>query len=500
MTCGLCFDQGDAGSTVKCLLNALESIKAHVLMLQKTSSNDAKTISDLQTRNEKLHKALELRQKEIDSRINPNIHVDKKMKFSPIKKTDSPLPQSQNSLNMNIAINSFEISPSDDELIEDEDETIAETESATKRTPRKLCRKLDVKNVENVQPAINWMGKTPNSQSLNKLSLTRRSSKLKQTRLQFQPDKQSQQEVIVESPNLFTSLKQAKQSQTRSLLQKNVKDIDFAFNNDSSNSTTGQQPYFDLEKVDEDELLQLSEQSMLPPPATLPTIKTSNTTSDSLILLTPSSQDIVFLDDSSDDISNLGTMDLMAEVMKEDQTKALELYEQRMIQQQKHKTSTATNILARPSTQTCVKEEPQSQTGPDAGNESTKLPEEIERYIADDVKEEEKANESAEMVEEPFPRPQVIKQEKELTLKEKYNIECEECEKLINFMGANLNEEKIRGYLSRCRHQNNAPLTPPGFWNPLMVSLAPDDPRNEVLIDTRFKSKDQPHKQQKSKK
>ncbi|XP_068148176.1 mRNA export factor GLE1 isoform X2 [Drosophila tropicalis] len=219
MTCGLCFDQGDATSTVKCLLNALESIKAHVLMLQKTYSNDAKTISNLQTRNEKLHKALELKQKQIDSRVISNIHVDKKMKFSPIKKTDSPLPQSQNSLNMNIAINSFKISPSDDELIEDEDETIAETESATKRTPRKLCRRLEVKNVENVQPEINWMGKTPNSQSLNKLSLTRRSSKLKQTRLQFQPDKQSQQEAIEESPNLFTSLKQAKQSQTRSLLQ-----------------------------------------------------------------------------------------------------------------------------------------------------------------------------------------------------------------------------------------------------------------------------------------
>jgi len=58
----------------------------------------------------------------------------------------------------------------------------------------------------------------------------------------------------------------------------------------------------------------------------------------------------------------------------------------------------------------------------------------------------------------------------------------------INFMGSNLTDEKIEDYLSKCKHVDARSSTPPGFWNPLMVSFAEGDPRNEVLIDTRFRN------------
>lgn len=54
-------------------------------------------------------------------------------------------------------------------------------------------------------------------------------------------------------------------------------------------------------------------------------------------------------------------------------------------------------------------------------------------------------------------------------------------------MGSNLTEEKIKDYLNNCRHVDARSSTPPGFWNPHMVSFAEDDPRNEVLIDNRFR-------------
>ncbi|KAH8303985.1 hypothetical protein KR018_004395 [Drosophila ironensis] len=173
----------------------------------------------------------------------------------------------------------------------------------------------------------------------------------------------------------------------------------------------------------------------------------------------------------------MGTMDVLAEVMKEDDdacSSALRQYERIMIDQQKNtKPQDEPDV---PSTQ-LIKAEPISQ--PEAGNESTKMPEDIEKYLMEDGGE----------LEEEFPQPIAIKQEAKQSLKEQYNIECEECEKFINFMGSNLTDEKIKSYLSNCRHVDPRSSTPPGFWNPHMVSFAEDDPRNQVLIDNRFRLK-----------
>jgi len=55
---------------------------------------------------------------------------------------------------------------------------------------------------------------------------------------------------------------------------------------------------------------------------------------------------------------------------------------------------------------------------------STKLPEDIEQHLMDNEDEDSKASE------EEFPRPILVKKEPELTAKERFNIECEECEKV----------------------------------------------------------------------
>lgn len=46
-------------------------------------------------------------------------------------------------------------------------------------------------------------------------------------------------------------------------------------------------------------------------------------------------------------------------------------------------------------------------------------------------------------------------------------------------------------HLDKCKRHNNPEVmrqnTPEGYWNPFILSFQPDDPRNEVLIDNRFK-------------
>jgi len=136
------------------------------------------------------------------------------------------MPESQSSLNMNIALQ-----PDDEE-----EETITETEPPiSPYKPWSTRRKLNKLNCENEHPSStiktykksDWLSKLPKDNlpiAKTKMSLTLRSNspKLKQTRLHFDASKISKEgsdkEVIESSPNLYSTLKQAKQS--RSLLQR----------------------------------------------------------------------------------------------------------------------------------------------------------------------------------------------------------------------------------------------------------------------------------------
>lgn len=187
-------------------------------------------------------------------------------------------------------------------------------------------------------------------------------------------------------------------------------------------------PTFELEE-DAEFTMDSSELPLMPPPTTPPFLRINNT-SDSVVLLTPATQDIIFVNDTPEDVEKLGTMDVLAEIMKDDDescSNALRQYEKNMIDQQKHNKPNP-NPPAIPITRP-VKAEPISQPAePDLGNESTKLPEDIEKYMMD-IKDEDESKDSLEEEEE-FPRPIMVKKEPELTLKERYNINCADCEKV----------------------------------------------------------------------
>ncbi|XP_016956127.1 uncharacterized protein LOC108028693 isoform X2 [Drosophila biarmipes] len=490
MTCGAC--RGHKEKSMKCLIAALDTIKEHALMMQRNSEESARTIEHLKTHNEKLHKALDL----LKERQESMVQAEKRRKRSPKKVKDdiSPQPQSQNSLNMNIALGDIDLSDEDQEM--EEDESIAETE-ATAQSPRKLRipdRKPDIRNRENVQPnnvsgaGISWIRKTPKQPAVfTKLSLTHKGSNshLKQTRLKFEPNKtsNSEKDIIEDSPNLSTSLKRSRPQ--RSLIQRtdtaSVSNADDWLTTSSNSSSKIRKDSFEM---DDEFNMECSELPLMPPPSTPPGLGI-NSTSDSVVLLTPGTQDIIFVNDTPEEVSKLGTMDVLAEIMKDDDeacSNALRQFEKKMIDNQKHIQPNAAKVETTIPNIRAVKMEPVSQPETYVGNESTKLPEDIEQHLMDNEDEDSKASE------EDFPRPIMVKKEPELTAKERFNIECEECEKFINFMGSNLTDEKIEDYLSKCRHVDARSTTPPGFWNPLMVSFAEGDPRNEVLIDTRFRN------------
>lgn len=259
MNCATC--QGNSEQTTKCFLKALDTIKQHFLrkpvsyyssklaidnanfpiVLQGLCVEKANSISLLNQRNEKLHKALEMLRQGQEPRVKSS---PKRRRLSPKKAKKqmsryssalvdaSPMmPESQDSLNMNIALQ-----PDDEE-----EEIITETEPAiSPYKPWSTRRKLNTRNCENEQLTSTtttadtncpWLGKVPKDKlplSKTKMSLTLRgdSPRLKQTRLHFDGSKANSsardKDVIESSPNLYTSLKHAKQS--RSLLQRWVAD------------------------------------------------------------------------------------------------------------------------------------------------------------------------------------------------------------------------------------------------------------------------------------
>ncbi|XP_067648147.1 uncharacterized protein CtIP [Eurosta solidaginis] len=84
------------------------------------------------------------------------------------------------------------------------------------------------------------------------------------------------------------------------------------------------------------------------------------------------------------------------------------------------------------------------------------------------------------------PRLSEVPTEK-ISIKECFNIDCDECQKYIDFMGSNMRMTDIEAHLRRCtRHRSKndcIPVTPPGYWNPLMPSFSDSDPRNKTLLE-----------------
>lgn len=151
----------------------------------------------------------------------------------------------------------------------------------------------------------------------------------------------------------------------------------------------------------------------------LPPLSGASDTS-SVVLLTPATQDIVFIDDSINEADTLNTMDFMEEAIKEDDKVSmtrLQEFEAKLIEKRKieaAKVKTSTKPIS-------IKHEPLTELQNDLGNESTKLPQDFD--IEDQEEEEDEE-------EEIFPRPILVKQEPEMSVKERYNIACPRCEKV----------------------------------------------------------------------
>lgn len=203
--------------------------------MQIKCAENASDINILKKRNEKLNSTIELLHKQQQEqrikcspkrrKLSPRkMHEQMRQRSSQPTDVASPLvPESQDSLNMNIAL----------QVDDDEEETITETEPAiSPYKPWSTRRKMNKRNCENERPdstmstvaaaaANQWLGKTPKDKlpvGKTKMSLTLRSNspKLKQTRLHF--DKDKDKDIIESSPNLYTAIRKAKNSQ--SLLQR----------------------------------------------------------------------------------------------------------------------------------------------------------------------------------------------------------------------------------------------------------------------------------------
>uniref|UniRef100_A0A1I8MWV4 Uncharacterized protein n=1 Tax=Musca domestica TaxID=7370 RepID=A0A1I8MWV4_MUSDO len=237
--------------------------------------------------------------------------------------------------------------------------------------------------------------------------------------------------------------------------------------------------------------------------------------SSSVVILTPATQDIIFLDDTSNEFSDINTMDLLADIQKHE-TEYMEnlmKYETKSIEKQlkqdtkqpaKSKEATKHNFI-KPAA--LIKKEKQSQMLQETQKKTVIENENLQASISsskkstfqnpllstDDTSEDED--------EDAMPKPIIVKQEpcdmvethKKLSLKERFNIDCEECEKLLRFLPPTLSDREIEMHLNNCKFHNRLDFmrqnTPENFWNPLILSFEANDPRNEVLIDTRFKNK-----------
>ncbi|XP_061401715.1 general transcriptional corepressor trfA [Musca vetustissima] len=244
--------------------------------------------------------------------------------------------------------------------------------------------------------------------------------------------------------------------------------------------------------------------------------------SSSVVILTPATQDIIFLDDTSNEFSDINTMDLLADVQKQETEylENLKRYESKSIEKQlrqevkqqplKSKEEKKHNFI-KPAA--LIKKEKESQNlmetkmktvlendlkACSSSYSSSKKPICQNPLLANDDDEEEYEEEE----EDAMPKPIIVKREpleknvmhnKKLSLKERFNIDCEECEKLLRLLPNTLSDREIEMHLQKCKFHNRQDFmrqnTPENFWNPFILSFDENDPRNEILIDTRFKDK-----------
>ncbi|KNC20627.1 hypothetical protein FF38_06912 [Lucilia cuprina] len=235
-------------------------------------------------------------------------------------------------------------------------------------------------------------------------------------------------------------------------------------------------------------------------PMSISTIKSDTS---SVVILTPATQDIIFVDDCSDFEHEIDTMDLLAsndnleklkkyesKYIQKQQTKDVEAFKKPQDKLQCNKKIQSLNKIKQEKITQELKTDINSKRQEDKPSCSTSI--KPQNPLLDELDTEDE--------EDFMPKPFIIKQETDvpsttnkLTIKQRFNIDCEECEKLINFLDKGLSDEQIQQHLEKTHqrhlHDMMRQNTPKDFWNPFILSFQADDPRNEVLIDNRFKDK-----------
>ncbi|XP_075161507.1 CTBP-interacting protein [Haematobia irritans] len=247
--------------------------------------------------------------------------------------------------------------------------------------------------------------------------------------------------------------------------------------------------------------------------------ESSNKNSSSVVLLTPATQDIIFIDESTNDFGDIDTMDLLADVREHETEYMANLKKIESKNIEKRKRQDVKSIkndddkgFLKPAA--FIKKEKSTQEildGKRNGDErvvdmdtaninkhenipinstTEKKKDLIKNYLDDEDEDED---------EDAMPKPFVVKKEtddyqhtsKTLTVKERFGIDCDNCEKLLRLLGPHITNREFEMHLNKCNFHNQPDFmrqnTPEGFWNPLMLTFDENDPRNEVLIDTRFK-------------
>ncbi|XP_037933918.1 myb-like protein D [Teleopsis dalmanni] len=349
--------------------------------------------------------------------------------------------------------------------------------------------------------------KKDNDKKIN-LSLNKKNiHKFKQTRLQLDgPHEHSydkvgklvNNDVIINSPLANSSLKQSKASRSWLLrvsnnskenversAEKNLHVSDHMANNDTKRDNHASQIEFDISNNDitkSDELLAdiLAEE-----------LNEEKTSEKSVLVLTPATQDIIFLDDTdidSDIIVNHKERASLKNSCEHERDNLIAKSTVSNINIKKEMSSQDnTNILD----ETYVKEL----------EEIENVKEENRSIFTDKIKNKLPDAKYTDDSEDFMVLPIMVKEEecseellhKKQSIKERFKIDCQDCLKYIAFLGDNLSDREIMSHIRQCsRHKEDELLrwnTPDGFWDPFIRSFNENDPRKEVLIDTRFANK-----------
>uniref|UniRef100_A0A1A9V550 Uncharacterized protein n=1 Tax=Glossina austeni TaxID=7395 RepID=A0A1A9V550_GLOAU len=221
-------------------------------------------------------------------------------------------------------------------------------------------------------------------------------------------------------------------------------------------------------------------------PSNVPSLFASNKPDDtcSVIMLTPAMQEVIFIDDESTDLA-ADTLGILADLQQNATNRLTHLSECENKNTQKYQNREKATFISK------KKEIIKFSQDNQILSEEENVPTNPLYYDEDDEEDDDF-----------MPRPIMIKKEPDEDLsynkpglKELNSVDCKACKQHLRACGDRLTNQEIKRYLSKCSIHNKPAVThntPEGFWNPHIMSFKENDPRNEVLIDTRFKDKKRP--------